>query len=219
MCGIINIDSIEKRIGNACSLAGHLPSDVVLVAVTKTLSSEMIDKALDADLRIFGENRVQEAMLHWSTRRAAYSDLELHLIGSLQTNKVRDAVSLFDVIETVDRPALINALVKECEKQNKFPRFFVQVNIGEEPQKAGVLVEDLPEFLSYAKDRGLKIEGLMCIPPADQDPRPFFVQMRSLQQRYQLPYLSMGMSSDFEEAIACGATHIRVGSALFGARP
>jgi len=219
LCGIINIDSIEKRIGNACSLAGHLPSDVVLVAVTKTLSSEMIDKALDADLRIFGENRVQEAMLHWSTRRAAYSDLELHLIGSLQTNKVRDAVSLFDVIETVDRPALINALVKECEKQNKFPRFFVQVNIGEEPQKAGVLVEDLPEFLSYAKDRGLKIEGLMCIPPADQDPRPFFVQMRSLQQRYQLPYLSMGMSSDFEEAIACGATHIRVGSALFGARP
>ncbi|MCB1558137.1 MAG: YggS family pyridoxal phosphate-dependent enzyme [Alphaproteobacteria bacterium] len=210
---------MEKRIGNACSLAGHLPSDVVLVAVTKTLSSEMIDKALDADLRIFGENRVQEAMLHWSTRRAAYSDLELHLIGSLQTNKVRDAVSLFDVIETVDRPALINALVKECEKQNKFPRFFVQVNIGEEPQKAGVLVEDLPEFLSYAKDRGLKIEGLMCIPPADQDPRPFFVQMRSLQQRYQLPYLSMGMSSDFEEAIACGATHIRVGSALFGARP
>ncbi len=213
-----NISGLHKNIGAACLHSGRLISDVHLVAVSKFQSDDKIQEALDCGLRIFGENRVQEAVQHWGMRREVYPDLELHLIGPLQRNKVKQAVALFDVIETVDRPAVIDELVKECHVQQKSPRFFVQVNIGNEDQKSGVLVEDLQNLLAYAECSGLEISGLMCIPPAEVDPVPFFKEMRSLGEHYKLSFLSMGMSADFEKAIEFGATHVRVGSLLFGSR-
>lgn len=212
------IHDIQTRIENAARACGRSGASVQLVAVSKTQPEEKIDAALRAGLRVFGENRVQEAQKRWTARRADYPDLSLHLIGPLQTNKVRDAVALFDVIETVDRPKLAHALAAEMRVQNRALPCFIQVNTGDEAQKAGCSVADLPGLLQLCRDLGLNITGLMCIPPVQDDPTPHFRLLRDLAGRHDLPCLSMGMSADFETAIAHGATHVRVGSALFGAR-
>ncbi|AGH96877.1 YggS family pyridoxal phosphate-dependent enzyme [Micavibrio aeruginosavorus] len=210
--------TIQTRIENAARACGRDGASVQLVAVSKTQPEEKIDAALRAGLCVFGENRVQEAQKRWTARRADYPDLSLHLIGPLQTNKVADAVALFDVIETVDRPKLAHALAAEMRAQNRALPCFIQVNTGDEAQKAGCSVADLPGLLQLCRDLGLNITGLMCIPPVQDDPAPHFRLLRDLAERHDLPCLSMGMSADFETAIAHGATHVRVGSALFGAR-
>ncbi|MDD2761880.1 MAG: YggS family pyridoxal phosphate-dependent enzyme [Methylomonas sp.] len=209
------LETIRTLIRTACKKAARDVSSVTLVAVTKNRSEEEISGLLDQGVRVFGENRVQEAQTHWQNKRPRYPDLQLHLIGPLQTNKVKDAVALFDVIETVDRIELVDALVKECQKQNKFPRFFIQINIGEEPQKSGIAITDLPTLLAHTRTAGLKVEGLMCIPPADGPPALYFALLKKLANRYDLPHTSMGMSSDFVKAITLGASHIRIGTALF----
>ncbi|MBE2191019.1 MAG: YggS family pyridoxal phosphate-dependent enzyme [Alphaproteobacteria bacterium] len=209
---------LRLQIKEICRREGRDPFSVRLTAVSKNQPDEAIETALESGLKVFGENRVQEAESHWIARRAAFPDLELHLIGGLQTNKAKQAVALFDVIETVDRPELVDALVKECQKQAKFPRFFVQVNIGEEPQKSGVAIDDLSALLAYALERGMTIEGLMCIPPEDEPSGLYFALLRKLALRHHLRHLSMGMSRDFRQAIALDATYIRIGTALFGAR-
>jgi len=188
------------------------------VAVSKVQPEDRIEDALTAGLRVFGENRVQEAQGRWATRRAIYPDLKLHLIGPLQSNKVEDAMALFDVIETVDRPKLVETLAKLAGAGNKLPKLLVQVNTGEEEQKAGVAPRDLPALLNQCAARGLPIEGLMCIPPENEEPAMHFALLAKLARRHDLGVLSMGMSGDFEAAIKFGATHVRVGSALFGTR-
>lgn len=213
-----NLQDIRRRINRAAALRGRQGRDVVLVAVSKMQSSDSIDQALQAGQRVFGENRVQEAAEHWDGKKQIYPGLQLHLIGPLQTNKVRDAVRLFDVIETVDRPALVTALVKEMAGQGRVLPCFVQVNTGEEPQKAGVLPQELPALLVQCREQGLKIGGLMCIPPVTEPPALHFALLQKLAHEHQLKNLSMGMSADFEKAIPLGATHVRVGTALFGER-
>jgi len=188
------------------------------VAVSKVQPHDRIEDALTAGLRVFGENRVQEAQGRWATRRAIYPDLKLHLIGPLQSNKVEDAMALFDVIETIDRPKLVETLAKLAGAGNKLPKLLVQVNTGEEEQKAGVAPRDLPALLNLCAARGLPIEGLMCIPPENEEPAMHFALLAKLARRHDLGVLSMGMSGDFEAAIKFGATHVRVGSALFGTR-
>lgn len=188
------------------------------MAVSKVQPEDRIEDALTAGLRVFGENRVQEAQGRWATRRAIYPDLKLHLIGPLQSNKVEDAMALFDVIETVDRPKLVETLAKLAGAGNKLPKLLVQVNTGEEEQKAGVAPRDLPALLNLCAAHGLPIEGLMCIPPENEEPAMHFALLAKLAQRHDLGVLSMGMSGDFEAAIKFGATHVRVGSALFGTR-
>ena len=196
-----------------------LAANVKLIAVSKTFFAPDIIPILDAGQRVFGENRVQEAKDKWPDLKAAYSGVELHLIGPLQSNKAADAVALFDVIQTVDRTKIAAALAKECQKQQRKLEFFIQVNTGREPQKAGVTPEDADSFIyNCIKTIGLNIVGLMCIPPAADDPRPHFRMLRELADRNTLHQLSMGMSSDFEIAIAEGATAVRVGSAIFGSR-
>ncbi len=187
--------------------------------MSKTFGAEAVQAALDAGQRVFGENRVQEAAGKFPALRERHPDIELHLIGPLQTNKAREAVALFDVIESVDRERLARELAKEMARVGRRPRLHVQVNIGEEPQKAGVAPAELGALLETCRGLGLAIEGLMCIPPVDQPPGPFFARLRELAARHGLPVLSMGMSGDFAEAIAAGATHVRVGSAIFGVRP
>ena len=195
---------------------------VTLVAVSKTFSAEQIRPALEAGQRVFGENRVQEAKEKWPGLRDEFEKLELHLIGPLQTNKVADAIALFDVIETLDREKLAHAFAKECEKQGEgavLPRLFIQINTGAEPQKAGVLPEDADAFIRLCRDDlNLPVEGLMCIPPADEEPSLHFYLLEQIAKRNSLMALSMGMSADFETAIEFGATHVRVGSAIFGTR-
>lgn len=213
-----NIAAINAQIKKAAKENDHDPQAVQLVAVSKRQPDDRLDAALDSGLRLLGENRVQEAIEHWQARRAAYPDLKLHLIGPLQTNKVKEAVALFDVIETLDREKLVDALAAEMAKQGRHIPCFIQVNTGAEEQKAGVAPEDLPALLSYARDKGLTITGLMCIPPADEPPALHFALLKKLAAQYKLPDLSMGMSSDFEKAVALGATYVRVGSALFGER-
>ena len=188
------------------------------MAVSKVQPDDRIEDALTAGLRVFGENRVQEAQGRWATRRAIYPDLKLHLIGPLQSNKVEDAMALFDVIETVDRPKLVETLAKLAGAGNKLPKLLVQVNTGEEEQKAGVAPRDLPALLNLCATHRLPIEGLMCIPPENEEPAMHFALLAKLAQRHSLGVLSMGMSCDFETAIKFGATHVRVGSALFGTR-
>ena len=188
------------------------------MAVSKVQPEDRIEDALTAGLRVFGENRVQEAQGRWATRRAIYPDLKLHLIGPLQSNKVEDAMALFDVIETVDRPKLVETLAKLAGAGNKLPKLLVQVNTGEEEQKAGVAPRDLPALLNLCAAHGLPIEGLMCIPPENEEPAMHFALLAKLARRHDLGVLSMGMSGDFEAAIKFGATHVRVGSALFGTR-
>jgi pyridoxal phosphate enzyme (YggS family) len=213
------IGAVRARIADAARGAGRDPSAVTLVAVSKTFGDDAIRAALGAGQRVFGENRVQEAAGKFPALKASYPDLELHLIGPLQTNKAREAVALFDVIESVDRERLARELAKEMARTGRRPRLYVQVNIGEEPQKAGVAPAELDALLASCKALGLAIEGLMCIPPVDQPPAPFFARLRELAARHALPVASMGMSGDYAEAIAQGATHVRVGSAIFGVRP
>ena len=221
MEGVIaaNLDAVRARIAAAARAAGRLPSSVALVAVGKTHPTASLRAALVAGHRLFGENRVQEAQAKYPALREAFPDLVLHLIGPLQTNKVRDAVALCDVIETVDRPRLAAALAQEMARSGRRLPCFVEVNTGEEPQKAGVLPADADAFVVDCRDRlGLPIRGLMCVPPQDEAPAPHFALLREIARRSGLDLLSMGMSADFEEAIRFGATHVRVGTAIFGPR-
>ena len=209
---------VETGIAAAAARAGRKAADVTLIAVSKTHDADAIRPLIAAGQRHFGENRVQEAAGIWPALRTETPDITLHLIGQLQSNKAEEAVALFDAIHSVDRPSLVQALAKACAKVGRQPQFFVQVNIGDEEQKGGVAVADLPALLAEAADAGLKIEGLMAIPPADVSPTPYFALLDELAGRYGLPLRSMGMSGDYEGAVMLGATHVRVGTALFGAR-
>jgi pyridoxal phosphate enzyme (YggS family) len=212
--------AIRNRISAAHKRFGAPPEQVELIAVSKTFGLEAIEPLLGAGQRLFGENRVQEAQGKWPDLKARYPDTQLHLIGPLQTNKVRDAVELFDVIQTLDRDKLAGALAKEMERCERRLPCFVQVNIGLEPQKAGIEPAETAAFVERCRNvHGLEIIGLMCIPPADQPPGPYFAHLAGLAKAAGVDKLSMGMSADFETAIAMGATHVRVGSALFGSRP
>ena len=207
---------IQSRIAAAEARAGRAPGSVTLVAVSKTQPWEHIAPVLGAGQKVFGENRVQEAMERWGSRREG---LELRLIGPLQTNKAREAVGFFDVIETLDRDKLARVLAEEIQRVGKAPRLYVQVNIGEEEQKAGIAPAEADAFIAVCRGTyGLTVEGLMCIPPVDADPAPRFASLRAIAERNGVEKLSMGMSDDFEIAIAEGATSVRVGSAIFGSR-
>jgi pyridoxal phosphate enzyme (YggS family) len=215
-----NLAEVRARIAAAAREVGRTAAEVALVAVAKTHPAEAVEAALAAGQTVFGENRVQEAAGKYPALRAAHSDLVLHLIGPLQTNKVKDAVALFDAIQTVDREKLARALAAEMARQNKHPRLYVQVNIGEEPQKAGVPPREADAFIALCRDElQLGLDGLMCIPPAGVSPAPYFALLREIAARNRLAGLSMGMSEDFETAVRLGATLVRVGSAIFGARP
>ena len=214
-----HLAAVVGRIHQAARAAGRSPDDVVLTAVAKRQPEARIDAALAAGHRVFGENRVQEAKARWGTRRAVIPDLRLHLVGPLQSNKVRDAVALFDVIQTVDRPSLATALAREFDRTGVQRDCLIQVNTGEEPQKAGVAPADLPDLLARCRgELGLPITGLMCIPPIDENPALHFALLAELAGRHDLAALSMGMSGDFETAIRHGATIVRVGTAVFGER-
>ena len=213
-----NLTLISSQISKSCALSGRKVSDVTLVAVSKFQDDGKIEEALGAGLRVFGENRVQEAESHWAARRAEYRDLQLHLIGPLQSNKAKDAVALFDVIETIDRDSIAEEIAKECAKQGKNPVCLIQVNTGNEEQKAGVSLDDLPLLIAKCQGLKLNIQGLMCIPPVNEPAAFHFSLLKKLAQRYHLNILCMGMSADFGKAIEVGATHIRVGTALFGER-
>jgi hypothetical protein len=214
-----NLRDVRGRIEAAARGAGRPLDQVTLVAVSKTNPQSAVRAALAAGQRVFGENRVQEALEKFPELRGAFPDLVLHLIGPLQTNKVKEAVAHFDVIETVDRTRLAEALAREMERCGRRPPCLVEVNTGEEAQKAGVFPAAADDFIVDCRDRlGLPIEGLMCVPPHDEEPSPHFALLREIARRHKLPVLSMGMSADFETAIRFGATHVRVGTAIFGAR-
>ncbi len=211
--------TVKMKIADAERQAGREPGSVALVAVSKTFEATEIRPVLAAGQRVFGENRVQEAQGKWPALRAEFPDIELHLIGPLQSNKAKEAVALFDVIESVDREKIAAALAAEIRKQGKAPRLFVQVNTGSEPQKAGIEPREAVAFAKRCRDvHGLVLEGLMCIPPLEENPGPHFALLEKLAREAQLGKLSMGMSGDYELAIAFGATHVRVGSAIFGSR-
>jgi pyridoxal phosphate enzyme (YggS family) len=221
MEGVIaaNLAAVRRKIAAAADAAGRSPESVELVAVSKTHSAEAVSEALLAGHRIFGENRVQEAQGKYPELRVRFPDLILHLIGPLQTNKVRDALAMFDVIESVDRPRLAEALAKEMEHGGRRPPCLIEVNTGEEAQKAGIMPAAADRFIAECRDRlGLPIIGLMCVPPVDEEPALHFALLREIARRNGLTTLSMGMSADFEKAIRFGATHVRVGTAIFGAR-
>jgi pyridoxal phosphate enzyme (YggS family) len=210
---------VKARIATAARAASRDPAAVTLVAVSKTHGAERVDELLRAGHRVFGENRVQEAQAKFPDLKKRYPDLELHLIGPLQTNKARDAVALFDVIESVDRPKLAAELAREMTKQGRRPACFVQVNTGEEEQKAGVVPGEADAFIKVCiEEHKLPIVGVMCIPPADEEPALHFALLAKIAARNGLGQISMGMSADYETAVRFGATHVRVGSALFGAR-
>ena len=211
--------SIKERIWRAAQQHGREPASVKLVAVTKTFQEQEILPVLQQGHCSFGENRVQEAMRKWPGLRERFPAVELHLIGPVQTNKAREAVGFFDCIESLDRPKLAAALASEIQRQGKAPKLLIQVNIGLEPQKAGIAPAGTAAFAARCKrEYGLPISGLMCIPPFDENPLPYFEKLSALRQELELPELSMGMSGDFEDAIAAGATIVRVGSAIFGSR-
>ena len=212
-----NIQIVLERVKSACrDNAGITPT---LVAVSKRQPDGRIEAALMAGQRVFGENRVQEAQRRWAERRGRYTDLKLHLIGPLQTNKAADAVALFDVIEVVDRPKLARGLSNEMARQGRHLSCYVQVNTGEEDQKSGILPDEADSFIGFCREEcGLDIAGLMCIPPVDEEPAMHFALLRTIAERNGLPGLSMGMSGDYEEAVRFGATSVRVGSAIFGSR-
>lgn len=215
-----NLSKVRAAIAAASNAWNRRPEDVTLVAVSKTHPAEAVEAALAAGQTVFGENRVQEAQVKFPALKARHPQLELHLIGPLQTNKVKEAVALFDVIQSLDREKLAAALAAEMTKQNRRPALFVQVNTGEEPQKAGVAPRETDAFIKSCRDRlKLEIAGLMCIPPAEENPAPHFALLREIARRNGLKSLSMGMSGDFETAIQFGATHVRVGTAIFGHRP
>ena len=207
---------VEGRIGRAAALAGRKAGDVTLIAVSKTRGAEAIAAVIAEGQRDFGENRVQEAAEKWPELRARHPGVRLHLIGQLQSNKAGEAVALFDAIHSVDRPSLVDALARAMDKAGRRPDCFLQVNIGDEPQKGGCAVADLPALVEAA--RALPLAGLMCIPPADVEAAPYFALLAKLARRHGLTGLSMGMSADYETAIMLGATHVRVGTALFGTR-
>jgi pyridoxal phosphate enzyme (YggS family) len=213
-----NLADILARIDAARKAAISPAQNTQLVAVSKTVSQDDVREALMSGQRLFGENRVQEAQTKFPVLKTHYPELELHLIGPLQTNKVKDAVELFDVIQTLDRAKLAEALATERDKADKCPRLFIQVNTGEEPQKAGVLPREVAELIAQARRLALPVEGLMCIPPVEDDAAPHFAFLAKLAHDNGLACLSMGMSGDFELAVKFGATHVRVGSAIFGAR-
>ncbi|HXP31297.1 MAG TPA: YggS family pyridoxal phosphate-dependent enzyme [Stellaceae bacterium] len=216
----VRLGAVRARIAAACQACGRDPAGVALVAVSKTHPAAAVAAALAAGHRLFGENRVQEALEKYRPLKSAHADLRLHLIGPLQTNKAKDAVALFDVIESVDRPKLAEALAREMERTSRHPRCLIQVNTGEEPQKAGVLPAAADAFIAECRERWrLPVVGLMCIPPLDQEPSLHFALLREMARRHGLAELSMGMSADYEIAIRLGATHVRVGTAIFGERP
>ncbi len=216
----IGIAAVRGDIASACRDAGRDPSSVTLVAVSKTFGADAIVPVIAAGQRIFGENRVQEAKAKWPPLIAQHPGIELHLIGPLQSNKAREAVALFHAVHSVDRASLAEALSKEVKKQGRHPLLFVEINTGAEPQQAGVLPQDADAFVAACRDTfGLEISGLMCIPPHDEAPAPHFALTAKIARRNGLNLLSMGMSADFKTAIAFGATHVRVGSAIFGDRP
>jgi len=216
---ISGLTAVRADIARACRDAGREVGDVELVAVSKTFTAEAIDPVIAAGQRVFGENRVQEAKGKWPPLMAQHPGLTLHLIGPLQSNKAKEAVALFDAIHSVDRASLCEALSKEIAKQGRTPLLFAQINTGAEPQKAGVLPQDADAFLAACRDNyGLTMSGLMCIPPADEAPGPHFALTAKIAKRNGLKLLSMGMSADFAVAIQLGATHVRVGSAIFGGR-
>ncbi len=211
--------AVQSEIRKAEAEANRSEGSVTLVAVSKTFDGEAIRPVIEAGQRVFGENRVQEAQTKWPYLRTEFPDIELHLIGPLQSNKAQEAVALFDVIETVDREKIASTLAVEMKKQNRFPKLFVQVNTGSEPQKAGIEPKDALAFITRCRDvHGLIIEGLMCIPPADENPGPHFALLRKIADEADVEKLSMGMSGDYRIAIGFGATSVRVGSAIFGAR-
>jgi PLP dependent protein len=215
-----NLRAVRERIAAAARAVGRAPADVTLVAVGKAQPDERVRAALAAGQRVFGENYVQEAKARWSPLRPAWPDLQLHMIGPIQTNKAKDVVALFDVIETVDRPRLAQVLAGEMARQDRRPACFVQVNTGEEAQKAGVWPADADRLIEACREGlGLPVIGLMAIPPEDEEPSLHFALLAKIAARNGLARLSMGMSADFELAVQFGATHVRVGSAIFGARP
>jgi pyridoxal phosphate enzyme (YggS family) len=214
----MTLKTIRTRAAQAAQSAGRDPGDVTLIAVSKVQPLDRIRAVLAEGQRIFGENKVQEAQGKWPDFREEFGGVDLHLIGPLQTNKARTAMELFDSIHTVDRPKLVNALIRLTQEVGACPKLFIQVNTGAEPQKAGVLPQDADALIRTAQEGDLPLTGLMCIPPADLDPAPHFAMLRDIAARNGLLSLSMGMSGDFETAIAHGATHIRVGSAIFGER-
>ncbi len=210
---------VREQIARACAGAGRNPASVKLVAISKTFGADAIEPVIAAGHRAFGENRVQEAKTKWPSLQQRYSGIELHLVGPLQSNKAKEAVALFDAIHSLDRESLAAALAKEVAKQSRKPVLFVEVNTGAESQKSGVLPQDADAFIASCRTRhGLEISGLMCIPPADEAPAPHFALTAKIARRNSLSLLSMGMSADFPIAIGFGATHVRVGTAIFGAR-
>ena len=213
-----NFRTIRCAVEKQTNLYNRSSTNVNLVAVSKKQPVERIHTALEYGHRIFGENRVQDALERWGSIKPAYPDLKLHLIGPLQTNKVKDAVSLFDVIETVDRPKLADAIATEIKKQNKSVDCYIQVNTGEEEQKSGVAVFGLSDLLEHCREIDLGVSGLMCIPPQNEPAALHFALLNKLAKQHGLQNISMGMSGDFEEAISLGATHIRIGTAIFGKR-
>ncbi len=213
------LEEVAASIGRAARIAGRSPDAVTLIAVSKTRGSGAIRPLIEAGQREFGENRVQEAQDKWPALKAETPDLRLHLIGRLQSNKAGDAVVLFDSIHSVDRPSLVAALAEAMAKAGRRPHCFLQVNIGDEPQKGGCAVADLPALVETAREAGLPVAGLMCLPPAEVEPAPYFALLAKLARRHGLAGLSMGMSADYETAVTIGATHVRVGTALFGERP
>jgi pyridoxal phosphate enzyme (YggS family) len=213
------LPTVEQDIARACEHARRDRSSVTLIAVSKTFDAAAIAPVIAAGQRVFGENRVQEAKAKWPGLMSAYPDIALHLIGPLQSNKAREAVALFDAIHSVDRPSICEALAKEIDSQKRRPQLFVQLNTGEEPQKAGVAPAEADAFIASCREKyGLPISGLMCIPPVDDAPAPHFALTAKIAERNGLKGLSMGMSADFAIAIQFGATHVRVGSAIFGHR-
>jgi pyridoxal phosphate enzyme (YggS family) len=214
-----NLREVRNQIEKAAKAAGREGSSVRLIAISKTFGEREIAPVLGAGQRLFGENRVQEAKAKWPELRERFSGIELHLVGSLQTNKVKEALALFNAIHSVDRQKLASELAKEIQKAGKSPQLFIQVNTGAEPQKAGVLPEDTDAFIKECRETySLEIAGLMCIPPIEEAPAPHFALTKKIAERNGLKLLSMGMSADFESAINLGATHVRVGSAIFGER-
>ena len=213
------ISTVRAAIARACREAGREPASVTLIAVSKTFAADTIEPVIASGQRVFGENRVQEARAKWRPLLARHSGIELHLVGALQSNKAKEAVGLFDAIHSVDRASLAEALGKEIAKQGRRPLLFAEINTGAEPQKAGVLPQEADAFLSACRDRyGLAISGLMCIPPFNEAPAPHFALTAKIAHRNGLSLLSMGMSADYATAIAFGATHVRVGTAIFGPR-
>ena len=213
-----SLDEVKDRIGKAARLAGRKPGEVTLIAVSKTQPASRILALIEAGQRVFGENRVQEAEEKWPAIRERHPEVKLHLVGQLQSNKAEAAVRLFDAIHSVDRPSLVGALARAMDKAGRRPDCFLQVNLGDEAQKGGCAPADLPALLDSARAAGLPVAGLMCLPPADTEPAPYFALLARLARRHDVTGLSMGMSADYESAVMIGATHVRIGTALFGER-